>query len=56
MPRRYYLDRTARAGDTFGVFADHEEAVTALRACHRDLNTHTIRRTACGYIVTVRGY
>lgn len=56
MPRRFYLNRGARVGETFGCFADREEALAALRACGRDFGTHTIFRTAAGYVVSVRGY
>lgn len=54
--RRFYMNRNARIGDTFGLFADREEALVALRACLRDFNTHTIVRTAVGFLVTCRGY
>jgi hypothetical protein len=54
--RRFYVNRNARVGDTFGLFADREAALVALRASLRDLNTHTIVRTSIGYLVTCRGY
>ncbi len=54
--RRFYVNREARVGEVFGVFADHNEAVRVLRQCNRDLNTHTIYRTLCGSVVNVRGY
>lgn len=54
--RVYFVNRDARLGETFGCFADREAAERALRACGRNLSTHTIRKTGIGYIVTVRGY
>jgi len=54
--RHCYIDHQAGLGDTFGVFADLDAVIAALRACGRSLATHTVRRTECGFICTVKGY
>jgi len=56
MPRAYYVNRNARVGETFGLFADFESALGSLRHFARNLSTHTIRRTDAGFLVSVRGY
>jgi hypothetical protein len=56
MPRKYYVNRNAKVGETFGVFADPQEATVTMRHYHRDEKTHTIVRTAVGYVVTCKGY
>jgi hypothetical protein len=55
-PRRFYVNRDARVGETFGVFADFQEALVTLRFCKRDEKTHTIKRTSIGFVVTCKGY
>lgn len=50
------INRRTSFGETFGVFDTFDAAILALRNAGRNLNTHTIRRTAVGYIVNHRGY
>ena len=54
--RTFFINRNARVGDTFGLFADRTQAMIALRNTLRNLHTHTICKTAVGYLVTCRGY
>jgi hypothetical protein len=56
MPRVHYYNPLARVGDVFGIFADRDKAIEMCRRAMRDLNTHTIYRTAAGFVVTCRGY
>jgi hypothetical protein len=56
MTRLFYVNRDARPGETFGVFADPQAAERALRSCGRSLSTHTICKSEVGYVVLYRGY
>ena len=50
------VTRHTSFGDVFGVFATYDAAILTMQRMGRSVNTHTIRKTAIGYIVTHRGY